>query len=116
MSLEQLLCVSMCLCECALTRSSPVLLLSFFTLPSAPQPCAFVVLLPFPLQLAGGPHIPMRYGREDVLDAAQCAPEGRLPCELCYGNVSRGCLNMENACVLSCCGCCAAGVLCLVLC
>lgn len=31
------------------------------------------------VELAGGPQIPMRYGREDVLDAAQCAPEGRLP-------------------------------------
>jgi hypothetical protein len=40
-----------------------------------------LLLLAMPPQLAGGPRIPMRYGREDVLDAAQCAPEGRLPCE-----------------------------------
>lgn len=33
------------------------------------------------VELAGGPSIPMRYGREDVLNAAECAPEGRLPCE-----------------------------------
>lgn len=31
------------------------------------------------VELAGGPKIPMRYGRKDVADAAQCAPEGRLP-------------------------------------
>lgn len=31
------------------------------------------------VELAGGPRIPMRYGREDVLDTAECAPEGRLP-------------------------------------
>jgi catalase (peroxidase I) len=33
------------------------------------------------VELAGGPSIPMRYGREDVLNADECAPEGRLPCE-----------------------------------
>lgn len=34
-----------------------------------------------PGQVAGGPNIPMRYGRQDVDDAKDCAPEGRLPCE-----------------------------------
>jgi hypothetical protein len=31
----------------------------------------------------------MRYGREDVLDAAECAPEGRLPCEWLGGLLCR---------------------------
>lgn len=30
-------------------------------------------------QLAGGPHIPLRYGRTDAETEEQCAPEGRLP-------------------------------------
>jgi L-ascorbate peroxidase len=31
------------------------------------------------LQEAGGPKIPMKYGRVDVTAAEQCPPEGRLP-------------------------------------
>jgi catalase (peroxidase I) len=31
------------------------------------------------IQLAGGPHIPLRYGRKDVDVPEGCAPEGRLP-------------------------------------
>lgn len=31
------------------------------------------------LQLAGGPHIPLRYGRTDAATEEECAPEGRLP-------------------------------------
>lgn len=31
------------------------------------------------IELAGGPKIALRYGRLDVTDAADCAPEGRLP-------------------------------------
>jgi hypothetical protein len=44
------------------------------------------------VELAGGPKIPMRYGRQDVADAAQCAPEGRLPCEcVLWGGGGRVC-------------------------
>jgi L-ascorbate peroxidase len=31
------------------------------------------------IELAGGPHIPLRYGRKDARNAEECAPEGRLP-------------------------------------
>jgi hypothetical protein len=31
------------------------------------------------LQLAGGPHIPLRYGRTDTCTEEEVAPEGRLP-------------------------------------
>jgi L-ascorbate peroxidase len=31
------------------------------------------------IELAGGPHIPLRYGRADVDAAEGCVPEGRLP-------------------------------------
>lgn len=31
------------------------------------------------IQLAGGPHIPLRYGRMDAANEEDCAPEGRLP-------------------------------------
>ena len=33
----------------------------------------------FSFQLAGGPHIPLRYGRTDAATEEECAPEGRLP-------------------------------------
>ncbi|KAL3138501.1 putative L-ascorbate peroxidase 7, chloroplastic, variant 3 [Trebouxia sp. C0010 RCD-2024] len=31
------------------------------------------------IELAGGPHIPLRYGRTDAATEEECAPEGRLP-------------------------------------
>lgn len=31
------------------------------------------------IQEAGGPKIPMKYGRVDVTEPEQCPPEGRLP-------------------------------------
>jgi L-ascorbate peroxidase len=31
------------------------------------------------IQEAGGPKLPMKYGRVDVTAAEQCPPEGRLP-------------------------------------
>lgn len=36
------------------------------------------------LQLAGGPRIPLRYGRTDAVNEEECAPEGRLPGLLTY--------------------------------
>ena len=31
------------------------------------------------MQVAGGPHIPLRYGRTDTVTEEEVAPEGRLP-------------------------------------
>lgn len=43
------------------------------------------------LQLAGGPHIPLRYGRVDAKTEEDCAPEGRLPGMQCQCTVVQGC-------------------------
>ena len=39
------------------------------------SPCCLL----FFMQLAGGPEIPMRYGRKDAASEAECAPDGFLP-------------------------------------
>lgn len=38
-----------------------------------------IALVCFKTQEAGGPKIPMIYGRVDVAAPEQCPPEGRLP-------------------------------------
>ena len=45
------------------------------------QPNAVGRVCLLPLQTAGGPKIPLRYGRRDAENPEQCAPEGRLPGE-----------------------------------
>jgi hypothetical protein len=41
--------------------------------------CYLVKYESISLQEAGGPKIPMKYGRVDVTGPEQCPPEGKLP-------------------------------------
>lgn len=51
--------------------------------PNLQQHCLRLDRFGTAMQLAGGPHIPLRYGRTDAETEEQCAPEGRLPGLFC---------------------------------